>query len=133
MTALDPIVAGLRRDRDGPIFREPWEAQAFAMALASHERGLFTWPEWAATLADEIKRAQAEGDPDTGDTYYRHWLAALETLAVAKGAADPPALARCRTAWHHAAARTRHGLPIELAAEDFRSEPAGDTIRSGCS
>ena len=56
------------------MFREPWEAQAFAMALALHERGLFTWPEWAATLGDEIKRAQAAGDPDTGETYYRHWL-----------------------------------------------------------
>ena len=70
------------------MFREPWEAQAFAMALALHERGLFTWTEWAATLGDEIKRAQAAGDPDTGDTYYRHWLAALERLVAEKGVAD---------------------------------------------
>ena len=69
------------------MFREPWEAQAFAMALALHERGLFTWPEWAATLAEEIKRAQAAGDPDTGETYYRHWLAALERLVAEKGVA----------------------------------------------
>ena len=67
-------VPSIPRDADGPVFREPWEAQAFAMTLALHERGLFTWPEWAAALADEIKRAQAAGDPDTGETYYPHWL-----------------------------------------------------------
>ena len=80
---------GIPRDAEGPVFREPWEAQAFAMALALHERGLFTWPEWAATLADEIKRAQAAGDPDTGETYYHHWLAALERLVAEKGVTDP--------------------------------------------
>ena len=77
-------VPGIPRDADGPVFREPWEAQAFAMALALHERGLFTWTEWAAALADEIKRAQAAGDPDTGETYYRHWLATLEKLVAQK-------------------------------------------------
>ncbi len=76
---------GIPRDGDGPVFREPWEAQAFAMALTLHERGLFTWNEWAATLADEIKRAQPAGDPDTGETYYRHWLATLERLIAEKG------------------------------------------------
>lgn len=75
------------RDEDGPVFREPWEAHAFAMALALHARRLFTWNEWAAALADQIKRAQAEGDPDTGETYYQHWLATLETLVAAKGVA----------------------------------------------
>ena len=64
-------VPSVPRDADGPVFREPWEAQAFAMTLALHERGVFTWPEWAAALAAEIKRAQAAGDPDTGETYYR--------------------------------------------------------------
>ena len=82
---LTETVPGIPRDADGPVFREPWEAQAFAMTLALHERGLFTWTEWAATLADEIKRAQAAGDPDTGETYYPHWLAALERLVAAKG------------------------------------------------
>ena len=82
-------VPGIPRDDDGPVFREPWEAQAFAMALALHERGLFTWTEWAAALADEIKRAQAAGDPDTGETYYRHWLATLERLVAEKGVATP--------------------------------------------
>jgi hypothetical protein len=62
-------VPTIPRDDDGPVFREPWEAQAFAMALALHERGLFTWNEWAGALAEQIKRAQAAGDPDTGETY----------------------------------------------------------------
>jgi nitrile hydratase accessory protein len=106
-------------DAEGPVFREPWEAQAFAMALALHERGLFTWPEWAATLSEEIKRAQAAGDPDTGDTYYRHWLNALERLVTEKGATDRAALARYRDAWDRAADRTPHGQPIELRPEDF--------------
>jgi nitrile hydratase accessory protein len=112
-------VPGIPRDDDGPVFREPWEAQAFAMALTLHERGLFTWNEWAATLADEIKRAQAKGDPDTGQTYYRHWLATLERLVAEKGVASPATLRRYHDAWDHAADRTPHGSPIELRPEDF--------------
>jgi len=112
-------VPSIPRDAQGPVFREPWEAQAFAMALALHDRGLFTWPEWAATLGDEIKLAQAAGDPDTGETYYRHWLNALERIVAAKGLADVQMLARYRHAWHHAADRTPHGTPIELRPEDF--------------
>ena len=112
-------VPGIPRDADGPVFREPWEAQAFAMTLALHERGLFSWPEWAATLGEEIKRAQAAGDPDTGETYYRHWLNALERIVAAKGLADVTMLARYRHAWHHAADRTPHGTPIDLGPGDF--------------
>ena len=106
-------------DAEGPVFREPWEAQAFAMALALHERGVFTWSEWADTLSGEIKRAQAAGDPDTGETYYRHWLAALERLIAVKGVTTSETLHRYRDAWDHAADRTPHGAPIELRPEDF--------------
>jgi nitrile hydratase accessory protein len=113
-------VPGLPCDAEGPVFAEPWEAQAFAMALALYARGLFTWPEWAATLGAEIKRAQAAGDPDTGGTYYRHWLKALERLVTEKGIADASTLARYHDAWDHAADRTPHGAPIELQPEDFR-------------
>ena len=112
-------VPGIPRDAEGPVFREPWEAQAFAIALTLHQRGLFTWNEWAATLADEIKRAQAGGDPDTGETYYQHWLDTLERLVKEKGATDSKTLARYRDAWDHAADRTPHGTPIELKPEDF--------------
>jgi|SRR5450432_3070930 nitrile hydratase accessory protein len=107
------------RDQDGPVFREPWEAQAFAMALALHARGLFTWKEWAQMLAMEIRRAQRSGDADTGETYYRHWLATLEKLVDAKGVATSATLHRYRDAWDHAADRTPHGSPIELKPEDF--------------
>jgi nitrile hydratase accessory protein len=113
-------VPGIPRDDDGPVFREPWEAHAFAMALALHGRGLFTWPEWAAALADQIKRAQAAGDPDTGETYYRHWLATLEQLVAAKGVTTQETLHRYRDAWDHAADRTPHGKPIQLTPADFR-------------
>ena len=112
-------IPGIPRDAQGPVFREPWEARAFAMALALHDRGLFGWSEWAATLGEEIRRDQAAGDPDTGETYYRHWLAALERMVTAKGLTTPEALARYCDAWDHAADRTPHGAPIELSAEDF--------------
>jgi nitrile hydratase accessory protein len=115
-------VPSIPRDGEGPVFREPWEAQAFAMALALYDRGVFTWPEWAATLAEEIKRAQAAGDPDTGATYYRHWLNALERIVAAKGVADAPTLARYRDAWDRAAGRTAHGTPIALKPEDFQGD-----------
>jgi nitrile hydratase accessory protein len=114
-------VPGIPQGEEGPIFREPWEAQAFAMALSLHQRGLFTWREWAATLADEIKRAQAAGDPDTGDTYYRHWLNALERLVAEKGVVDPQTLTRYRDAWERAADATPHGDPIVLKTEHFKA------------
>lgn len=125
--ALDPHTAmhaaasvpGVPHDASGPVFREPWEAQAFAMTLALHERGLFSWKEWADALAIEIRRAQARGDPDTGETYYQHWLAALEQLVARKGVATSDTLTRYRDAWDHACARTPHGKPIELKPEDF--------------
>jgi len=112
-------VPGIPKGDDGPVFREPWEAQAFAMAVALHERGIFTWGEWAATLGAEIKHAQAQGDPDTGTTYYRHWLAALERIVADKGLTNGATLTRYRDAWDHAADRTPHGTPIELKSEDF--------------
>jgi nitrile hydratase accessory protein len=125
--ALDPQAAlraaisvpGVPRDTDGPVFREPWEAEAFAIALALHERGVFTWKEWADTLGSEIKRAQAAGDPDTGETYYLHWLAALEQLVARKGVTSADDLQRTKHAWEHACERTPHGQPIELKAGDF--------------
>jgi nitrile hydratase accessory protein len=112
-------VQSIPRNDDGPVFRAPWEAEAFALALSLHERGVFTWTEWAAALGDEIKKAQAAGDPDTGETYYHHWLATLERIVAAKGVADARALARTVEAWRKACARTPHGTPIELRPSDF--------------
>jgi nitrile hydratase accessory protein len=107
------------RDEHGPVFRAPWEAEAFALAVSLKERGLFTWKEWAATLGDEIKKAQAAGDPDTGETYYQHWLATLERILAEKGVVERGVLVRTRDAWERACARTPHGTPIELRADDF--------------
>ena len=121
--SLPDSLPGQPRDAAGPVFNEPWQAKGFALVLALHEKGLFTWTEWAQALAEQIKRAQAAGDADLGDTYYEHWVAALESLVAAKGASSEPELERCRQAWDHAAERTPHGAPIELTAADFASAP----------
>jgi len=122
MTVPTELFAGMPREKEGePVFREPWEAHAFAMAVSLHARGLFTWPEWAQALADQIGQAQAGGDADRGDTYYHHWLATLETLVARKGASSALELASYRDAWHNAAHRTPHGKPIELSTLDFGS------------
>lgn len=110
---------GLPRDEEGPVFRAPWQAQAFAMTLALHERGLFSWVEWARALATRIQDAPAQPHEHPGDAYYRQWLGALEDLVAAKGAATLPELQQCQQAWDHAAARTPHGQPIELQPSDF--------------
>jgi nitrile hydratase accessory protein len=106
-------------DANTAVFREPWEAQAFALAVTLRERGVFSAAEWAAALGDEIMRAQAAGAAVAGETYYRHWLAALERLVAAKGLAEPQMLARTREAWRHACERTPHGTPIELQPHDY--------------
>lgn len=99
---------------DGPVFSAPWEAQAFAMTLRLHERGVFTWSEWADALASAIKRAQAAGDPDDGSTYYAHWLAALEAISAGKGVTSIDALEARRAAFDRAAKATPHGEPVLL-------------------
>jgi len=113
----DATVAGA--SISDPVFREPLEAEAFAMAVTLHEQGLFTWPEWAAALAAEIASAHARGDADLGDTYYHHWLAALEKLVAVKTGASVDELARYQQAWRRAAERTPHGQPIDLQAADL--------------
>lgn len=105
-------------DRDGPVFREPWEAQAFAMTVKLHQGGLFTWGEWAAALSAEIEAAQEAGDPDLGDTYYRHWLTALEGLVTARTDLTADRLASRRQAWARAAERAPHGEPILLPEDE---------------
>ncbi len=104
----------LPRDDEGPVFAEPWQAQAFAIVLRLHEKGAFTWPEWAETLSREITRAQQAGDPDTGETYYLHWLAALEQIVAEKGLTSIPDLHARRDAWERAALATPHGELIVL-------------------
>jgi nitrile hydratase accessory protein len=104
----------LPRDTGGPVFAEPWEAQAFALAVKLSEQGHFTWKEWASTLADELKAADDRGEPDDGSHYYHHWLAALERLVTSKGLLDREALATRKDAWAEAYEHTPHGKPVEL-------------------
>ncbi len=113
---------GQPQDGDAPVFAEPWQAKGFALVLALHERGVFTWAEWAQALAAQIAAAQSRGDADLGDTYYRHWVAALEALVAEKGASSAAELERYRLAWDHAADRTAHGAPIELSPADFDAD-----------
>jgi nitrile hydratase accessory protein len=104
----------LPRDAGGPVFAEPWQATAFALAVRLSADGHFTWPEWAATLADELKAAAARGEPDDGSRYYHYWLAALERLVVTKGLSDQAALLARKEAWADAYRHTPHGSPVEL-------------------
>jgi nitrile hydratase accessory protein len=115
-----PPLADLPCDAQGPVFEHPWQAQGFALALALHARGLFEWPEWAQYLSRAIRDAQARGDPDLGDTYYTHWVTALERLLLDKGVAAPLALAGLREAWRTAAEATPHGQPVRLNAASRR-------------
>jgi nitrile hydratase accessory protein len=110
LAALPP----LPRDEGGPVFAEPWQAQAFALAVKLSEQGHFTWTEWAAALAAELKAAAARGEPDDGSHYYEHWLAALERLVTAKGLTDRSALAERKEAWADAYRHTPHGKPVVL-------------------
>src|ERR1039458_4817590 len=89
---------GLPQDADGPVFESPWQAHAFAMTLSLHERGVFTWSEWATALSVEIRSAQQAGDADRGDTYFLHWLKALEGLVTSKGVTSMVELARYQRA-----------------------------------
>jgi nitrile hydratase accessory protein len=104
----------LPRDEGGPVFAEPWQAQAFALAVKLSEQGHFTWKEWSATLAAELQAAATRGEADDGSHYYDHWLAALEHLVQAKGLLDGAALVERKEAWAEAYRHTPHGKPIEL-------------------
>jgi nitrile hydratase accessory protein len=110
------------RDEEGPVFAEPWQAQAFALAVELSARGHFTWVEWAATLAKEIQAASHSSEPDDGSNYYRYWLAALERLVTTKGLSDPTELHVRKEAWADAYRHTPHGKPIELSANCDSSE-----------
>ncbi len=121
-TLNQPDVAGsipeevppIPRDDTGPVFAEPWQAQAFALAVKLSEQGHFTWKEWAAALAAEIKAAAERGEPDDGSRYYEYWLAALEKLVAAKGLSSPDELHARKEAWADAYRHTPHGKPVEL-------------------
>ena len=102
------------RDEGGPVFAEPWQAQAFALAVKLSEAGHFTWKEWTSALAEELKAAADRGEPDDGSHYYDHWLSTLERLVAAKGLTDPTSMLERKEAWADAYRHTPHGKPVEL-------------------
>jgi nitrile hydratase accessory protein len=104
----------LPRDEGGPVFAEPWQAQAFALAVKLSEQGHFTWKEWASTLAEELKSAADRGEPDDGSRYYEHWLAALERLVTARQLSTPAELRQRKDDWADAYRHTPHGKPVLL-------------------
>jgi nitrile hydratase accessory protein len=99
---------------DGPVFSEPWEAQAFALVLRLYDEGRFAWTEWAETLGAEITAAKERGDPDLGSTYYHHWLRALEVIVAKKGLLTEEELSTRKEQWRVAVSHTEHGEPIKL-------------------
>jgi nitrile hydratase accessory protein len=122
----------LPRDHGGPLFAEPWQAQAFALAVKLSEQGYFTWKEWAAALADELHTAAKHGGPDDGSRYYEHWLTALERLVAAKGLADATALLARKEAWAAAYLNTPHGQPVELRRSPGVSEASWALVGLAC-
>ena len=120
LSALPP----LPRDDGGPVFAEPWQAQAFALAVRLSEQGHFTWKEWAAALADEIKAATARGEDEDGSRYYHHWLAALERLVAEKGLTNLATMSARKEEWADAYRHTPHGKPVEL----HRHRPPGRSV-----
>ena len=114
MSIPDPLtLPGLLKDEQGPIFAEPWQAQAFALAVRLHAEGAFTWAEWAAALSRELARHP----DDVGSLYYVHWVAALETLTTECGLLTVADLSARKDAWADAYRRTPHGKPVELRKE----------------
>jgi len=115
-----PVLPG---DKEGPVFKEPWEAQAFALAVCLSEVGCFTWSEWAERLSQEIRAAQQGGDPDLGDTYYQHWLNTLERICAEKDLVGHEDMGQRQQEWRRAYLNTPHGQPIELSAAFKKDRP----------
>ena len=124
MTMFDPAVPSMPRDEGGPVFAEPWQAQAFALAVRLSAQGHFTWKEWAAALATELKAAADRGEPDDGSRYYEHWLAALERLVAEKALSNPAEMAARKEAWAEAYRHTPHGKPVVLGKVSSPDEKA---------
>ena len=117
------LLPQLPRDEGGPVFAEPWQAQAFAMAVKLSAQGHFTWKEWASALADEIKAAGDRGEGDDGSRYYEYWLTALERLVTGKALLNRTEMLARKEAWADAYRHTPHGKPVELHPQ----KPGGKT------
>ncbi|EJN04039.1 nitrile hydratase accessory protein [Phyllobacterium sp. YR531] len=117
MNLHDPVDAPAGSATETPVFAEPWQAEAFAMVVALHERKLFTWSEWAQALSSEIKKAETRGE---ASNYYQCWLAALESLITGMNIAPKSDIDLLTRAWQRAALATPHGQPIRLENDPDR-------------
>ena len=104
----------LEKNHEGPVFKEPWQAQAFAMAVTLSEAGLFSWQEWSSELVARIQSRQKKGDPDDGETYYQHWLETLEKMLSRKNLIEHADLLMRISEWEEAYLKTPHGQPVQL-------------------
>ena len=119
----DPgLLPRLPPDEGGPVFAEPWQAHAFALAVKLSDAGFFTWSEWTQALGTELAAASARGEPDDGSRYYHHWLAALERLLAAKDVVTARSLLARKEAWAEAYRHTPHGQPVTLDLPPQQSE-----------
>lgn len=113
-------------DGEGPVFHEPWEAQAFAMAVTLEKSGVFTWEQWTRTIGALI--AADDRTDKTGERYYHYWLSALEELVAAKTPISSDLLDSRKNAWDRAARATPHGETIELGRDNkFNTRPKTTT------
>ena len=105
------------RDEEGPVFAEPWQAQAFAIVVQLSAVGHFTWTEWTSALGEQLQAATKRGEPEDGSRYFEYWVAALENLVADKKLTDLTALTERKEAWIDAYLNTPHGQPVELGAK----------------
>ena len=98
-----------------PVFEAPWHAQVFALTVHLHERGLFTWPDWATGFGATLARHGLERELNGGDDYFNAWLETLETVLREAGQADAVQVEAVRAAWENAYLSTPHGQPVRLA------------------
>ena len=113
-TAFPGLLHDSGKDEQQPVFAEPWEAHAFAIAVKLSEKGLLKWSEWLDVLAEEIKEAKEQGNPDFGNTYYQFWLSALETILLEKNILKKSDLKSIMEQWRRAYLSTPHGIPVKL-------------------
>lgn len=116
-------IAPLPQKQGEPVFRDSWEAEAYAIGNLLVKEGHLLPAEWMQRMAAAIAQAQAAGDPDCGDTYYLHWCAALESVCFDREWISPDLYQQQLALWAQAIANTPHGVP--LALENATTPPGG--------
>ena len=113
-TAFPSLLHDSVKGEQQPVFAEPWEGHTFAIAVKLSEKGLFKWSDWTNALAEEIKEAKEQGNPDFVNTYYQFWISALETILLEKNILKKSDLKSMMEQWRRAYLSTPHGNPVKL-------------------